>query len=270
MSLFDAQVATAQYRRNLVLIMLDTSESMGWSLSHNTSGEGILDEQGRTPIRSLNARIPDLIGGIGAVGPMSARGELAIGGYQGETDSPEFRWIDPAESRLVRGRDAPFFPLNAFSDGVLPQFPASGRTPLAAAAIAAIDAVVRRRRELAADEITLQYAPVVFLVSDGRPNPTDDLDEAIRRVHEVAYPSSGAPKALFIAIGTEGADEKTMRRLAPRSYYPLAGVNMSTVIQLITAATHASMKSKAGADHYDQIQLAMQRYGRGFYSAAGD
>jgi uncharacterized protein YegL len=203
------------------MLLLDTSGSMSTR-----------DHEDRRRIDALSDAVRAFVfKELPHVPAISGRGELAIGTF----GSTPMRWHDLGRERNSRlGVDEQ--PFTLFSEiKTLPTFTAGGLTPLADAVEHGVVAMRRRVDQLRQLEVSLQYMPMIFLITDGRPSHGQDMDRAIRLLRDSAF-RRPKPEFLFVSLGVHGADDDLMNRLAPRAYYPLRGVALQDLMKFITAS----------------------------------
>jgi uncharacterized protein YegL len=102
----------------------------------------------------------------------------------------------------------------------LPELQASGRTPMGAAILTAIDLVERRKEEYRAQAVDY-YRPWIFLITDGEPtdmHPGDPTwDSVVAAVHE----GERLQHFLFFTVGVDSADLDKLRLISPPDRQPL-------------------------------------------------
>ncbi len=217
---FEVERSPSPYDRNLVLLLLDTSGSMA---EMNQSGTTRMAELEAAVARFLDEDVQE-------IPPLRLNGEIAIGAFSGRG----VRWFN-----LQGGSQDPVF-CRVSEVAWQPQLFAADATPMADAIFDAVRILRARRAELAQAGYRLRYLPLVYMVTDGRPSPGQDMQAAQRLLKSSAF-SEGKPEFLFVPIGVYGADDLTMRKLAP-SYVPLQGAALRDVMRFVTMTASATMR----------------------------
>jgi uncharacterized protein YegL len=107
-------------------------------------------------------------------------------------------------------------------------------------------------------DLSVNYRPVIFLLTDGIPEPPhQDIDGAIAVLQRHAFSDMRRPAFFFYAIGINDADDDLMREIvAPEAYYSLKGISLTTIMEIVTVTANQT----AG---YVATQLAVDSYLRG-------
>ncbi len=209
--------------RNLVVLVLDYSGSMG---DPGALGGSKADE--------LNAAIDEfLASGISEVPQLHQNGELAACGFQNQSATwLKFRDGDGNELAPVEN-GSPFYPARTCKQ--IERMNPSGRTPMAEALNAAMDALAQRKSQLDARGIVREYRPNMFLVTDGK--PSSDISAAVSRVHQ----EEEAKRFVLWALGTHETYRPTLERLAgPDGTFMLAqGMSLSYFPAFMSASLSA-------------------------------
>jgi len=129
---------------------------------------------------------------------------------------------------------------------VPPVLHADGGTPMGAAIEKALNMVAARKATYASAGVP-NMMPWVFLITDGA--PTDEWHAAAARVHQVSA-SQGA--AVFV-VGIQGADMKTLKKIAAPNRPPLklAGLQFRELFTWLSASLKTVSHSSPG------IQVAL-------------
>lgn len=210
-------------QRNLVGFVLDTSGSM----NESTGTESRLEGATAMLVRALKEELP-------RIGPIFARGEIAVGSFHGSTSGPVLQWADlGSDCSLKPNLPNPFTLLSQSKSNL--SFTASGTTPLADAIVWAGESVIARIEALRSEKRSLQYKPTIFLLSDGLPSPGQDMGRAAAFLQKYAF---GADyKFLFLFLATHGADSTIAAQLGlpEGSFVPLEGASMGEILEFVTA-----------------------------------
>jgi uncharacterized protein YegL len=176
-------------RRNLVVLLVDASGSMG--------GPGA--SPGQRKIDELNDALTEfLTTHMHEEAKLEINGEIAIGAFSGD----ELRWLELGDPVVD---DSPF----RFARYVTraPKLGANGATPMGKAIESALQAIEQRKDDLSSGGLEHEYRPNVFLLTDGQ--PTDSIDKARRLLHD----EESAKGILFFALGTADANERQLLSL---------------------------------------------------------
>ena len=123
------------------------------------------------------------------------------------------------------------------------QLQANGLTAMGEGIVMAID-MIKDRNRFYNSLGTPAYKPWIFMITDGE--PTDDISEAIRRIHEEE--SKGAHgKLKFFALGVQGYDKNTLFRLTNR-VMELRDTDFSGIFNWMSESMAAISVSRVGED----------------------
>jgi uncharacterized protein YegL len=219
--------------RQLLVVLLDVSASM--AMGGAAAGERPIDE--------LNGAFREFLapGGV-QNSDLGRTGELGIAVFHSSSNTPMISWL-PLGRKVHE--DSPLYwvryvkPFNNLH--------ASGGTPLGAAVCEALDVIERRRKEWREDNIKPNPRPVLVTLTDGQ--PTDDISDAARRVHEL----EDSQDLLSWIAYTKNADPTKIAALADKgNAVPLGDKKIASFIQLLSLSvrTAANFRSRTAAEVY--------------------
>jgi uncharacterized protein YegL len=128
-----------------------------------------------------------------------------------------------------------------------PTLTANGDTPLGAAVLRGIQAVMERKRLYRQNGLHF-YRPWIFLVTDGA--PTDAWQDAADRVKD------GEKNKSFVlhAVGVEGANFDILRQISVRQPLPLKGYSFREMFRWLSDSQRRVSQSNPGEE--GQVKLA--------------
>lgn len=137
----------------------------------------------------------------------------------------------------------PFVSAHDFS---APTLSANGETPMGEAILRAIDAVEERKNVYRQNGLHY-YRPWIFLITDGE--PTDRWEAAAEKVHE----RESSKKVAFFAIGVEGANMETLKKISVRQPLNLKGYSFREMFLWLSQSQRSVSHSRPGEE--DQLKL---------------
>lgn len=119
-------------------------------------------------------------------------------------------------------------PLTEAEKFTAPMLAASGGTALSKGMSTLRDAIAKELKPKSGDYAG-DYKPLVFLLTDGQPNPADPWKQEYDQLNS----QKGRRPGLFVAIGAgPGADEAMLRQLAPENTHMLASLDSAKLRDL--------------------------------------
>lgn len=117
----------------------------------------------------------------------------------------------------------------------------SGNTPMGQALNVGMDLVEQRKQNYKDSEIRY-FRPWIFLITDGA--PTDSWQMAAQRLRE----EEAQNRFIFFAVGVEGADFNTLRKIAPPHRPPvsLKGLDFREMFVWLSSSMKRVSNSKSG------------------------
>ncbi len=132
-------------------------------------------------------------------------------------------------------------PFTSASTFYPPTLQSQGDTPTGAAIIQALNMVEDRKRDYRANGISY-YRPWIFLITDGK--PTDAWSSAAEAVRE----GEASKKFAFFAIGVQGADMATLRKISTREPLSLQGLKFRELFSWLSSSLRSVSRSIPGTD----------------------
>lgn len=206
---FDLEFANNSDPRCPVILILDTSDSMGQKIP----GEE------KTALEELNSGLDILVSELNKDPLARRRVEVSIITYGTEVSDPT--------------------PFATVDDIILPTLTTSGITSTGKAVETAIEALRERKLEYRQNGIEY-YRPFIFLLSDGL--PTDSIDEATKMTKE----GEDKKSFNFFSIGIEGADMDKMKQFTNRPPMKLKGLAFDELFQWLSASASSVSASNPG------------------------
>jgi uncharacterized protein YegL len=115
-----------------------------------------------------------------------------------------------------------------------PLLQAAGETPLCTAVLRALDLIEKRKACYRINGVPYSR-PWVFLITDGMPQgeTLETTQQAVQRIRAV----ESGQKAVFYAVGVEGANMKLLARLSVRPPLKLEGLRFAELFAWLSAST---------------------------------
>jgi uncharacterized protein YegL len=122
-----------------------------------------------------------------------------------------------------------------------PTLVAAGLTHMGSAVLKALEMTEARKALYNANGVKY-YRPWIFLITDGKPEGESDqvFGEAVRRVHE----AENKKRAVFYAVGVEGADMDRLGELCVRTPLRLKGLSFVEMFVWLSRSAQQVAKSK--------------------------
>jgi uncharacterized protein YegL len=198
-----ALIDNSDERAPLVLV-LDCSSSM--------EGE---------PIRLLNAGLQALEQDLKSDPITAKRGRVLVVTYGGDDQVEIAPWQDAMD----------FIP---------PVLIANGRTPLAAAVVAALDAIEAQKAEMRAAGVSYKR-PIMMLMSDG--NPTDEWESVAERCR--AAEQAKQVNVMAVAVGDD-ADKGVLDQFSAKQAVRLDGLKFKELFIWLSQSVRAVSRAAKG------------------------
>ncbi len=206
MSYFSTETPDNYEQKCLCTLVLDTSGSM----------------QG-DPIRALNRGLQEFYAAVEEDLVAASRLEIAIVTFGGEIKTIQ-------EPALISHFD-------------MPRLEPTGSTPLADAVFAALR-TTEERKGWYKETGQPYYRPIVVLITDGEPDPNQDITRLTKEIREAVE----GKKCTFFALGVKGYNHELMARFCPPSAPPkaLEGYKFSEFFKWLSNSISIITKSKEG------------------------
>jgi uncharacterized protein YegL len=214
-----------------LVLALDTSDSMN-------------RPQAAPRIEELNAALRDWLADAAADPRVRGRLEVAVVTFGSQV-------------QVLPLAGAPFALVETITP---PRLRARGLTLMLQALDAAVALAAERTRQLTALGVPSKR-PMIWLITDGAPSDTygnllaeAEVEAAARRLRDAESPTADAPGCLVWAVGVAGADQRTLRILAPESTMMLSDFDYRAVLALVTQRASTIRSSDSPADAYAQTR----------------
>ncbi len=130
-----------------------------------------------------------------------------------------------------------------------PTLVANGETKMGAAILEAIDAI-EQRKQLYRQNAVHYYRPWIFLITDGVPTDGSAWQTAAAKVHE----GERSKKFAFFAVGVQGADMDTLKKISVRQPLALKGYSFKEMF-LWLSQSQRSVSLSGPPGNEDQVKL---------------
>lgn len=228
-------------RRNLVTLLLDTSESMGQKRS-----------DGSAPIDELNAAMTKFLAvDLPNERVLSTSGEIAVCSFFGRgTD-----WIHLAATDIEGSH--PFYPVGGLR--LQKTLTAKGETPIGTAILEGLKMINGRVDRLGAmsPPRRSEHRPVLYLVTDGQPQ--GDSPERLEEARDQLRAAERAHEVLFFSVGTTGADMDYLASLSiggATNAYDLRERSLGELLQFVSRSSEATFEAAEVGDVNLPVDLA--------------
>ena len=226
---FSAQVQHDPTRSDLIMVLVDASDSMG----HETwRGKNTVDAQGRTPIQAVRDSLPELARELSALRFQNLT--IAVATFNGPSASPRIHWLHPTRTGGAENQSR-FHAASAWTLGALPDITATDMTPVEAAVSRGFDAMRAELDRLKALGRRPRFIPSIFLLTDGDPNESDNIEAIRSRVlDEIEHRDWSRSPIHFYAMGTHGADMAKLERMSNGAHFNLSQHPVSEFVRVVT------------------------------------
>ncbi|TWV57921.1 hypothetical protein FRZ03_01440 [Streptomyces misionensis] len=247
MSVHGIEFGSGYEERQPVVLLLDTSASMG-----RPAGHPRIDE--------LNDALARWFDGVRAQERLRTRVEVCL-----ITFDSAVRVYDPGPGRLVPVEQAAPDRLFVPADGMHPPvLRAEGLTRLTQAVDTALDLARTRYRALQRQRVPVRR-PFLWVLTDGA--PSDDqgrpLDEAaLAGTADRVREGEAKGEWVFQVIGVRGADLPMLRVLAPKATSPLENLDFGRILELLFQSTDDSSPDQDADLIHQQVDDRATRLAR--------
>ncbi|NGN68008.1 VWA domain-containing protein [Streptomyces sp. A7024] len=241
----DMAFASGYDERQPVLVLLDTSESMG-------------RPQESPRIDALNQRLGAWFEGVRAQARLRARIEVCLIAFATQVDvyHPKLQRLVPAGERPT---DEFFAPVGELTP---PRLEAGGYTCMAAALRTALDLARERHEALRARRVPVRR-PFIWMLTDGAPSDELGYEQSAADLAPLAARLRAAEQAgecVLQAIGVAGADRELLEVLAPKGTAMLADLDFGQILDhLFTSSDRVDPAATADETHAEIARQAELR-----------